>query len=75
MVTAGDFDETSKDFLKQVAETLKQNSQNDSELASILEVHLLQSDPEQNAVNLAVDEIIKLADQRAKKSQKECEGG
>lgn len=63
------------EFLKAVAETLKKEDAADTDMAEILQAHILKAAPAQDAVSKAKDAIIKLAGQRASPPKLEVDDG
>ncbi len=63
--TAAPVTEAPETFLKALSEMLKAQSEVDVDLAGILATHILKSDAATNAVVLAKDAILKLAEKRA----------
>jgi hypothetical protein len=66
---------TPDEFLKVVAEILKDEEGVDSSMTEILQTHILKAAPAQNAVAQARDAILNLARERARLSTLEADDG
>ena len=66
-------EETLDTFLEAVGTRLVEMTGSDADLVSILKTHILKKTPEQNAVPLAVEAIITLADKRANPQRMEAD--
>jgi hypothetical protein len=67
--------ETPEAFLKNLGNRLKTSAGVDGELAAILAAHILQGAPADNAVTLAKNAIVRLAEKRAKSPRAEAGHG
>ena len=61
----GDADADQADILKKAIDEIKDDVNTDAELLNILEKHIVTLQPDTDAINQAVDEIEKLAKERA----------
>lgn len=67
--------ETPAAFLNKLGKNLAELEEVDRDLVAILATHILQGAPAVNAVTLAKDAIVKLAEKRAKSHSAEAAGG
>ena len=67
--------ETPDAFLKALGESIRSKEGIDTDLATILTMHILTADPALNAVAEAKDAIVKLASERADLPKRETADG
>jgi hypothetical protein len=75
MANGDDTSETPVAFLKRLGEGLKGSEEVDRDVAAIIATHILQGAPAPNAVTLAKDAFLKLAEKRAMSQSAEAANG